>query len=120
MSDSLERLLDFTLNVRDRQRGTHEAEVALKEDAIRGCRAEFERREAKFSNEVRSLVKRAAEKANHHLATRTENCEFCEVTGYPMRPWYPGGPVCVPIVYTLRANGRDVGEALVIELTHHG
>jgi hypothetical protein len=120
MSDSLEHRLDFTLDMRERHRLKHEAELGLKDKAIRGSRAEFERRQAKFSTEVCSLIQKAAEQANHHLATRPERCEFREVSELSMGCWYPGRPICTPIAYELRVGGQAIGETLIVELTHDG
>jgi hypothetical protein len=120
MSDSLEHLLDFTLDVRERRRRQHEAELGLRERAIRDSHAELERRRTKFSTEVRCLIQKAAGQANHHLATRPERCEFREMSEYSIGPWYPGGPICNPIAYQLRARGHEVGETLIVELTHDG
>jgi hypothetical protein len=120
MSDSLEHLLDFTLDMRERRRRQHEAELGLKERAIRGSHAELGRRRTKFSTEVRSLIHKAAGQANHHMAARPERCEFCEVSDFSIDPWYPGGPICNPIAYEMRVEGQAVGETLVVELTHDG
>ncbi len=120
MSDSLEYSLDLTLNMRERHRRQHEAEVRLREAAIRSGCSELEQRQARFCNEVRSLIQTAVERANQHLATRPERCEFCEVLEYSIGPWYPGASVCTPIVYKLRVEGQEVGEVLVVELTHNG
>jgi hypothetical protein len=120
MSDSLEHALDLTLNMRERHRRQHEAELALKEEAMRSGHSELEQRQARFSNEVRSLIQSAVERANQHLATRPEGCEFCEVSEYSVGPLCPGASICTPIVYKLRVEGRDVSEALVVELTHNG
>jgi hypothetical protein len=62
----------------------------------------------------------AAEQANEHLATRSEGCHVCEVSGYFTGPWFPGGSACNPIAYEFRVNGQVLGEALVLELTHDG
>ena len=60
MSDSLEHLLDFTLDVRERRRRQHEAELGLRERAIRDSHAELERRRTKFSTEVRCLIQKGS------------------------------------------------------------
>jgi hypothetical protein len=120
MSDSLEHALDLTLNMRARHRRQHEAELALKKKAIRSGCTELEQRQARFCNEVRPLIQSAVERANQHFATRPEGCEFCEVSEYSVGPWYPGASICAPLVYKLRVEGRDVSEALVVELTHNG
>jgi hypothetical protein len=62
----------------------------------------------------------AAEQANQHLATRSEGCRVCEVSGYFTGSWFPGGCACNPIAYELRVNGQVLGEALVLQLTHDG
>jgi hypothetical protein len=120
MSDSLEHCLDATLNMRERNRRHHEAEIDLKEAAIRGSHAELERRRMRFGTEVQSLIQIAVERANRHLATRPERCEFCEVSEHRINPWYPGGPISNPIAYNLRVDGQEVGEALIIRLTQDG
>src|SRR6476469_3491737 len=120
MSDSLEHCLDATLNMRERNRRQHEAELDLKERAVRGSDAELERRRMRFCTEVQSSIQTAVERANRHLATRPEMCEFCEVSEHRISPWYPGGSICNPITYKLWVDGQEVGEALVVELTRDG
>jgi hypothetical protein len=120
MSESLERRLDSTLNIREQRRRQYEAELAQAEKTIRDARAEFERRQTRFSAEVRPLIQRAAEQANRHLAARPERCHFCEVSGYFTGPLYPGGSACNPIAYELQVDGHEVGEVLIVELTHEG
>jgi hypothetical protein len=120
MSDALEQWLDLTLNMRERHRRQHDAELELKAEAIRSCHSELEQRQARFCNEVRALIHTAVERANRHLATRPEGCEFCEVSRYRIGPWFPGGSICDPIVYKLRVGSQEACEALVIELTHNG
>ena len=92
MSDLLEHCLDATMNMRERSRRQHEAELDLKERAVRGSHAELERRRMRFCTEVQSLIQTAAERANRHLATRPERCEFCEVSEHSDQPvvsWWP-------------------------------
>jgi hypothetical protein len=120
MSHSLEHCLDATLNMRERSRRQHEAELNMNEGAVRGGHAELERRRIRFRTEVQSLIQTAAERANRHLATRPERCEFCDVSEYRISPWYPGGSICNPITYKLWVDGQEVGEALVVELTRDG
>ena len=120
MSHSLEHCLDATLNMRERNRRKHEAELDLKERAVRGSHAELERRRMRFCTEVQSLIQTAVERANRHLARRPERCEFCDVSEHRISPWHPGGPICNPIAYNLRVDGQEVGEALIVELTQHG
>ncbi|HEX3405495.1 MAG TPA: hypothetical protein VHT74_34735 [Acetobacteraceae bacterium] len=45
---------------------------------------------------------------------------MCEVSGYFTGPLYVGGSACNPIAYELRVNGRELGETLLLELTHDG
>jgi hypothetical protein len=120
MSDSLEQLLNLALDGREQRRHQHTVEQAQREPAIRAGRKEFEQRQTKFSTEVRSLMQTAAEQANEHLATRSEGCRVCEVSGYFTGPWFPGGSACNPIAYEVRVKGQVLGEALVLELTQDG
>jgi hypothetical protein len=59
-------------------------------------------------------------RANRHLASRPEKCQFCEVSGYLTGPLYIGGSDCNPIAYELRADGQPVGETLILILTQDG
>lgn len=120
MSGSFERLLDFTLDTRDRRRLRRKAVPGSKERAIQVSYEKFQRRRGRFSTEVRSLIHNAAQHANRHLATRAENCRFCESSGFSISPWYPGKSDCAPIAYDLHVNGHEVGETLVIELSRGG
>jgi hypothetical protein len=60
------------------------------------------------------------ERANRHLAKRPEGYQLCEVSGYFTGPLHVGGSACNPIAFELRANGREEGETLIVELTHDG
>lgn len=120
MSVSLEHILDFTLDMRERRRRQHDAELDSKEQSVRASRDELKRRLDKFSTSVRSIIQEAVEHANHHLATRPECCQFSEVPKFSAEPWYPGGPICNPLAYELRVDGKEVGETLIVELTHDG
>ena len=60
------------------------------------------------------------ERANLHLEKRPEKCQLCEISGYFTGPLYAGGSTCNPIAYELRIDGQEVGETLIVELTHDG
>jgi len=120
MPESLEHLLDHTLNLRGRHQRRRAAERPVGDRAIRSGLSELELRQARFSGEVRAIVREVMEQANRHLATRPETCEFREVPGYTADPWYPGGSICAPIACELLADGQVVGETLIIELTRAG
>jgi hypothetical protein len=120
MSETLERQVDLTLDTRNQRRRQYEAEIAQTERAIRDHHIEAELRQMKFQTEVRQLIRDAVATANHHMATRPEECEFCEVSGYLTGPLYMGVSACNPISYELRVNGQEVGETLVVELSHGG
>ena len=120
MSESLEHQLDLTMDMRRQRHRQHEAELAQAEKAIRDGHLELERRQTRFSTEVRSLIRDVVEQANRHLATRRENCQICEVSGYFTGPLYIGGTACNPIAYELLVDGQNEGETLIVELTHDG
>ena len=120
MSGSLERLLDITLDMRVLHRRQHEYELAVRDRAARSGHAELQRRQTRFSTEVRSLIQKAVEQANRHLATRPEKCEFREVSKYSIGPWFRGAPLCDPIAYELLLDGQEVDEVLIVELMHDG
>jgi hypothetical protein len=121
MSESLQHLLDVTLNQRELLRRQHEAELAARERATtRDTHRERERRHAEFQTKIRSLIQGAVDDANRHLATRPEGCRFCEMSVHFTRTWYPGHTICNPIAYELRVDGEKVGETLIIELTQAG
>jgi hypothetical protein len=118
VSQSLEDLLDLTLNARRQRLLQKAAERAYTQMAIDDVRVELERKQTKFSTEVRSLIHKAVEQANRHLGKRPERCEFRDISGYYTGPLYVGGSSCNPIAYELRSDGEKVGEPLLIELTH--
>ncbi len=120
MSQSLEDLLDLTLNTRRQRLLQKAAERAHTQKAIDDAHADLEHKQIKFSTEVRSLIDKAVEQANRHLGTRPERCEFRDISGYYTGPLYVGGSTCNPIAYELRAGGEKVGETLLVELTHDG
>lgn len=120
MSDKFEDQLDLVFDMRRQRRRQYEAEQAQAARAIRDAHAELEKKQTIFCTKVRSLIERAMEHANRHLARRSEKCRLNEVSGYFTGPWYPGGPACNPIAYELRVDDREVGETLIVELTHHG
>ena len=119
MSGALEHLLDFTLDMRERRLRPHQAERRPK-DTVQASHTELKRRRTRFSTEVRSLVRKAVEQANHHLMSRPEGCEFCELRGFIAEPWYPGKLNFDPIAYELRVNGEEVGERLIVDMTNDG
>jgi hypothetical protein len=120
MSDNFKHQLDMALDLRHQRRRQHEAEQAESKRAIENAHAELERKEATFCGTVRSLMDKAVAEANRHLATRPERCQLRDVSGHFTGPWYPGRSVCNPIAYELQDNGQPVGEALLVELMHHG
>jgi hypothetical protein len=120
MSETLEDLVDLTLDMRRQRRRQYEVELAQKEKAIQDKRIELERRQMRFLTEVRSMIRNSVARANRHLAKRPEGCVFHEVVGYLTGPLYLGGSACNPIAYELRANGQPMGETLVVELTQKG
>ena len=120
MAEPLERRLDLTLDTREELRSHHQAELAQRERAIRDSHAELDGRQMRFCTEVRCLMQDIIEQANRHLATRAEKCQFYEVPGYFTGPLYVGGSPCNPLAYELRLDGQEVGETLILELTHDG
>jgi len=120
MSPSFERQLDLTLDVRQQHRLQRQAERAQAERAIQDSHEALEHRQASFCTHVRTLIHAAVERANRHLGKRAEKCQLCEVSGYFTGPLYVGGSACNPIAYELRVNGRELGETLLLELTHDG
>jgi hypothetical protein len=120
VSQSLEDLLDLTLNTRQQRLLQKAAERAHIKRAIDDAHVDLEHKQTKFSTEVRSLIHQAVEQANRHLAKRPERCEFRDISGYYTGPLYVGGSSCNPIAYELRAHGEKVGETLLIELAHDG
>jgi hypothetical protein len=120
VSQSLEDLLDLTLNTRRQRLQQKAAERAHTQKAIDDAHADLKHKQIKFSTEVRSLIDKAVEQANRHLGKRPERCEFRDMSGYYTGPLYVGGSTCNPIAYELRADGEKVGETLLVELTHDG
>jgi hypothetical protein len=120
MSETLEKLLDLTLDMRKQRRHQRDAGFAQTGKANRDERIKFERRQMRFLTEIGFLIRNAMTQANRHLATRPKECQFHEVTGYLADPAYVGGLACNPIAYELRVNGKGLGETLIVELTQHG
>jgi hypothetical protein len=120
MSESLERQLNFVLNMREKCCRQHEADQTRTKKIARDAHAELERRQVRFCKEVRALTDQTVARANRYMTARSEVYQFCEVEGYLTGPLYLGGPACNPIAYELRADGQAVGEALILELTHGG
>ena len=120
MSDRFEHQLDLALDTRRQRRQQKEAERTEAERARQAAHADLERMQARFCTEMRGLIEQAVGRANRHFAKRAENCQLCEVSGYFTGPLHPGGSACNPIAFELRANDREVGEVLVIQLTHGG
>ena len=120
MSDSLEHQLDLALDQRRQRRLQQQAVQARTETAIHDAHERIEHRQVRFSTAVRSLIAKAVERANRHLAKRPEKCQLCEISGYYTGPLYVDGPDCNPIAYELRIDGQEVGETLIVELTHDG
>lgn len=120
MSDSFEHQLDLALDQRRQRRRQSEAMQTRAEMGIQDAHERIERGQVRFSTEVRSLIAKAVERANRHLAKRPEKCQLCEISGYYTGPLYVDGPDCNPIAYELRIDGQEVGETLMVELTHDG
>ena len=120
MSEPLEQSLDLTLDMREPRRRQREADQARIEKIAQDTRAELEKRRANFCKDVRALIQQVVARANRHLVTRPERCQFCEVGGYQTGPLYFGGLACDPIAYELQEGGQKVGETLLLELTHNG
>ena len=120
MSESYKQQLDLAFDLRHQRRRQYEAEQAQSRRAIEDAHAKLERLQVTFHGKVRSLMEQAVAEANLHLATRSERCRLCDVSGHFTGPWYPGGAVCNPIAYELEADGEPVGEALLLELTQNG
>jgi hypothetical protein len=120
MSETLEKLLDLTLNMRTQRRRQHDAGFAQSSKAIRDERVELERRQMRFLTEIGSLIRNAMTQANRHLATRPKECQFHEVLGYVTDLQYLGGRTCHPIAYELLVHGQESCETLLVELTQHG
>ena len=120
MSDRLEDQLDLALDTHRQRRRQREAEQAQSEKVIRDAHTELEHMHTKFHAEVRSLIEKVVGRANRHLAKRAEKCYLSDISGYFTGPLYVGGSACNPIAYALRIDGREVGETLIVELTHEG
>jgi hypothetical protein len=120
MSHSFERQLDLLLDTRAERRYQKQADTAATEAAIHSGHAKLEQIQAQFCDEIRPLIEQAVARANRHLANRSERCQLCEISGYFTGPLYPGGSACNPIAFELRVDGAEVGEPLIVELTHDG
>ncbi len=120
MSLSLENLLDAAFDTRRQRHLQREAEQADARQAINTAHAKTKGKQTLFHTMVRPLIEQAVERANRHLAKRSERCEFCEISGQYTGPLHVGGSGCNPIAYELRADGATVGETLLVELTHDG
>jgi len=101
VSQSLEDLLDLTLNTRRQRLQQKAAERAHTQKAIDDAHADLKHKQIKFSTEVRSLIDKAVEQANRHLGKRPERCEFRDMSDIHW-PLYVGGSTCNPIAYELR------------------
>jgi hypothetical protein len=120
MSGMLEEQLDLLFTTQQQRHRRHKAEQAECVRAVREGRACLERMQATFCMEVRPLIEQAVARANRHLAKRSEKCRLAEISGYFTGPLYPGGSACNPLAYELRIDGQEVGETLLVELTHQG
>lgn len=120
MSGQFEQRLDLAVETRQQRLRQKEDEQAAAEMAIRDAHAALERLQLQFCGEIRSLIKNAVERANRHLARRSEHWRLSEVSGYLTGPLFVGGSACNPIAFELRVNGSSVGETLIVELTHNG
>jgi hypothetical protein len=120
MSDEFERRLDLALETRLRRLRQKKTEQTAADLATRAAHADLERMRLQFCGQIRSLIEQAVERANRHLARRPEHCRLCEVSGYFTGPLFAGGAACNPFAFELRADGRRIGETLMVELTHSG
>lgn len=120
MSDQFEQLLDLALKTRRQRLHQREAEQLAIDRTITDAHAKLEHMQAEFCGKVRSIVRTVIERANRHLAKGPDHCRLCEVSGYFTGPLYAGGSVCNPIAYELQSDGEEIGETLLIELTHDG
>jgi hypothetical protein len=120
MSGQFEQRLDFAIETRQQRLRQKEAQHAAAEKAIRDAHAVLERIQLRFCGEIHSLIENAVERANRHLARRSENWRLSEVSGYFTGPLFAGGSTCNPIAFELRVNGSSVGETLIVELTNGG
>src|SRR5690348_13788374 len=120
MSDEFERSLDLALNTRHQRLHQRRAAQAAAERTVKEAHAALERMQMQFCGEIRSLIEKAVERANNHLAKRPEKCRLCEVSGYFTGPLFVGGSACNPIAFELRSNGNSFGETLMVELTQDG
>src|SRR4051794_19863160 len=120
MSGRFEDQIDLAMDLRHQRRRQNEAERARARKAVEDRHVELERKQAMFCGEVRPLIEQAIVEANRHLATRPEQGRLSEVSGHFTGPLHPGGSACNPIAFELRMDGRDVGETLLVELTHEG
>lgn len=120
MSQSLEKLLDLTLDTRQQRLLQRTAEQIHTQKIIDDAHSDLQRQQTKFCTEVRFLINKIVEKANMHLATRSDHCEFREISGHYTGPLYVGEFTCNPIAYEFLVDGKKVGETLLIELTQDG
>ncbi len=120
MPGQFEQHLDLAIETRQQRLRQKEAQHAAAEKAIRDAHAVLERIQLQFCGEIRSLIENAVERANRHLARRSEDWRLCEVSGYFTGPLFVGGSACNPIAFELRVNGSSVGDTLIVELTHEG
>jgi hypothetical protein len=120
MSDQFEQRLDLAMQTRQQRLHQKQAEQIAAEIVTRKAHAILERMQVQFCGGIRSLIEQAVERANRHLAKRSEKCQLCEVSGYFTGPLFSGGAACNPIAFDLRADRSSVGETLIIELTNGG
>lgn len=120
MTQQLEDRLDLILDMRGQHRLQQEAEQAHVWTTADRVRAKPEQEQEKFSAEIRPLIRQAVDRANRHLAKRTEHYAFRDVSGSYAGPLYIGRTACHPIAYELCGAGRKLGKTLLIELTDAG
>jgi len=120
MSRSLEQLLDIALNTRQQRRRQRVKDQADRQSMIVEARAELEHQQRKFRRKICSLMDEVVERANRHLATRSDHCEFRDISGCYTGPLHVGNFSCNPIAYKLETDDEDVGGVLLIELTNDG
>lgn len=120
MTGQFERHLDLALETRHQRLHQQQAEQDAAGKTISNSHAVLERMQTQFCGDIRSLIEEAIQRANRHLAKRLEKCRLCEVSGYFTGPLFVGGSACNPIAFELRLNGSNVGETLIVELTHNG
>jgi len=120
MSHSFESQLDMALDTRKQRRCQMQAELAAAETAIQHGHETLVRMQARFCEDVRAIIGQAVARANRQFVKRSDEYRLCEVSGYFTGPLYAGGSACNPIAFELRANGAEVGETLIVELTRGG